>query len=78
MPALCEPLRGGGRRRPGGALGYPAGRLLEEVAYLAYYFHWPYTQVMSLDHPERRRWAQELARMNERINAAVRGDSIEQ
>jgi hypothetical protein len=51
--------------------------LLEEVAYLAYYFHWPYEQVMALDHPERRRWAQVLAHMNERINAASQGDDIE-
>jgi hypothetical protein len=44
------------------------------VAYLAYYFHWPYEQVMNLDHRERRRWAHEVARLNERINEAASGD----
>ncbi|MCK7494842.1 MAG: hypothetical protein MZW92_29810 [Comamonadaceae bacterium] len=44
------------------------------MAYLAYYFHWPYEQVMNLDHRERRRWALEVARLNERINDAASGD----
>lgn len=43
---------------------YPSERLAEEVAYLAYYFHWPYEQIMALDHAERRHWVGELARMN--------------
>lgn len=62
-------IRGGGRR-VGGALGRRPERLFEEVAYLAYYFHWPYSQIMSLNHLERRRWAHEVARLNERINDA--------
>jgi hypothetical protein len=41
------------------------------VAYLAYYFHWPYAQIMGMDHRERRHWASELARINERINAGA-------
>jgi hypothetical protein len=44
--------------------------LFEEVAYLAYYLHWPYTQIMGMDHIERRRWTRELASINERINGA--------
>ena len=49
--------------------GYPSDRLREEVAYLSYYLHWPYEQVMSLDHHERRRWVEEVARMNRERNA---------
>ena len=64
---MRAPLRGGGRRI-GGALGRHPERLFEEVAYLAYYLHWPHSQIMSLDHLERRRWAREVARLNERIN----------
>lgn len=48
--------------------GYPSDRLHEEVAYLSYYLHWPYEQVMSLDHHERRRWVEEVARMNRERN----------
>lgn len=47
---------------------YPSDRLFEEVAYLAYYFHWPYDQIMQLEHAERLRWVAEVGRMNTRIN----------
>jgi hypothetical protein len=47
---------------------YPPDQLHEEVAYLAYYFHWPYNEVMQLDHRERQRWVAEIARINQRSN----------
>ena len=50
---------------------YPSKRLLEEVAYVAYHFHWSYDQIMLLDHRERQRWVAEIARINERHNAAM-------
>ena len=77
LPGVRAPLRSGGRRL-GGALGYPAERLSEEVAYLAYYFHWPYAQIMNMDHRERRHWAREVARINERINAGAAGEPVEE
>jgi hypothetical protein len=43
--------------------------LSEEVAYLAYHFHWPYDQVMQLEHRERQQWVGEIAKINQRINA---------
>lgn len=70
---MHAPLRGGGRGA-GGALGCHSERIFEEVAYLSYYFHWPYSQVMALDHCERRRWARELAGINQRINTESEGD----
>ena len=51
--------------------GYPSERLYEEVAYVAYYFHWPYDQVMRMEHRERQRWVGEIARINERLNEQV-------
>jgi hypothetical protein len=42
--------------------------LFEEVAFIAYHFHWPYDEIMSLEHVERRRWAGEISRINERAN----------
>jgi hypothetical protein len=33
------------------------------------YLHWPYEQVMRLDHRERQRWAQQVATMNQARNA---------
>ncbi|MDP9380451.1 MAG: hypothetical protein M3Q29_09935 [Chloroflexota bacterium] len=42
--------------------------LFEEVAYIAYHFGWPYEQIMSLEHRERRWWVDEVAKINRRIN----------
>ena len=52
-------------------MGYPLDRLYEEVAYVAYHFHWPYDEVMSLDHRERRRWVEEIAKLNRRVTEAA-------
>jgi uncharacterized protein DUF6760 len=50
---------------------YPSNRLFEEVAYLAYHFHWPYDHIAGLEHRERQRWVAEVVRINERLNSAV-------
>ncbi|WP_327065024.1 hypothetical protein OG500_04400 [Kitasatospora sp. NBC_01250] len=47
---------------------YAAGRLYEEVAYIAYHFHWQRDAVLDLTHDERRRWVREIARINTRVN----------
>jgi hypothetical protein len=52
-------------------IGYPSERLFEEVAYVAYHFHWPYEEILSLDHGERRRWVAEIATINERLNEST-------
>jgi hypothetical protein len=50
--------------------------LFEEVAYLAYYFHWPYDQVMCMEHHERRSWVAEVAKINQQLNDASTGRSV--
>ncbi len=30
---------------------------------IAFYFHWPYDQLLALEHGERLRWVSELARL---------------
>ncbi len=45
---------------------YAADRLYEEVAYIAYHFHWPHEQLVGLEHPERRRWVAEISRLIQR------------
>jgi hypothetical protein len=42
--------------------------LYEEVAFVAYHFHWPLETILDLEHQERRRWAQEISSINQRIN----------
>lgn len=48
--------------------GYPSDVLFEEVAFIGYYLHWPYDQIMGLDHLERRRWVAEVSKINQRVN----------
>ncbi|MFL7791305.1 MAG: DUF6760 family protein [Anaerolineae bacterium] len=45
----------------------------EEIAYIAYHFHWSHEEIMDLEHAERRRWVQEIARINTRMNQSVGG-----
>ena len=52
---------------------YPLDRLREEVAYLAYHFHWSYEDVMCMEHAERQEWVEEAARINTRLNEAPPG-----
>jgi hypothetical protein len=44
--------------------GYPLERLHEEVAFLAYHFHWDYDVLMNLEHRERQRWCEEASKIN--------------
>ena len=48
--------------------GYPEDRLEEEMAYIAYHFHWPPERIMALEHADRVRWAQQISRINARMN----------
>jgi hypothetical protein len=44
-------------------------RLYEEVAYLAYYFHWSHDRILALEHAQRQTWVDELAKINRRLNS---------
>jgi hypothetical protein len=48
-------------------MGYPSERLHQEVAYIAYHFHWPRHQILGLDHHERQRWVAEIGTINTRL-----------
>lgn len=48
---------------------YAASRLHEEVAYIAYHFHWALDDILDLEHAERLRYVAEIGRINTRINA---------
>ncbi len=47
---------------------YAADRIYEEVAYVAYHFHWPLDDILDMEHGQRRRYVSEIARLNERIS----------
>jgi hypothetical protein len=46
---------------------YATDRLHEEVAYVAYHFHWALDEILDLEHPTRRRFVEEIAKINERL-----------
>jgi len=48
-------------------------RLREEVAYLAYHFHWPLSEILDLEHAERQQWVEEVASINRRLNDLAHG-----
>lgn len=55
---------------PVSGAGYSLDRLYEEIAFVAYHFHWSHDDVLELPHWERRRWCEEISRINERHNEA--------
>jgi hypothetical protein len=47
---------------------YPLERLYEEIAYIAFYFHWPYSEILEMDHKERQIWCREISKIINIIN----------
>ena len=48
---------------------YAADQLHGEVAYVAYHFHWSREEILDLEHPERRRFVDEIAALNTRTHS---------
>jgi hypothetical protein len=46
---------------------YSEDRLFEEIAYVAYHFHWPLDTILDLEHPLRLRFAAEIDQINRRV-----------
>ena len=44
---------------------------------MAFHFHWPYEQIMRLEHLERQTWIEEIAKINRRLNDAMKSESPE-
>ena len=47
---------------------YPVDQLYEEMAFIAFHFHWSRQELMVLEHGERRRWCDEISSINSRFN----------
>ncbi len=47
---------------------YAPNRIYEEVAYVAYHFHWALDDLLDLDHLQRRRYVKEIASINTRLS----------
>ena len=47
---------------------YPSQALYEEVAFIAYHFHWPLDNILQLEHAERHRWVEEISKINRKLS----------
>jgi hypothetical protein len=47
---------------------YPSAQLYEEMAFIAFHFHWSHAELMALEHLERRRWCREISAINRRLD----------
>ncbi len=71
---------GSGGGGVGGIVGYPLEQLQQEVAFIAYYFHWPMETILDLQHTDRRGWVEEISAINRRLrdelNSEVEGGPL--
>ncbi|MCF6155897.1 MAG: hypothetical protein E3K36_11735 [Candidatus Brocadia sp.] len=49
-------------------IGYPLDRLYEEVAFIAYHFHWSHEVIMNMEHRDRQRWVEEISKINRQLS----------
>ena len=38
------------------------------MAFVAYHLHWPPESILDMAHDDRRRWVEEVSRINQRMN----------
>ena len=41
--------------------------MMEELAFVAYHFHWGHDEVAALEHADRRAWVRHISQINERM-----------
>ncbi|OUL36893.1 hypothetical protein BV372_04435 [Nostoc sp. T09] len=56
-----------GVKTSGGVVSYPSDTLYEEVAFIAYHFHWSQNDILNLEHKTRQRWVTEINKINEKL-----------
>lgn len=56
---------------------YPLSTLYEEVAFIAYHFHWSHEEIMNLEHRERQRWCEEISKINRRLSGEKQRSILE-
>jgi hypothetical protein len=52
---------------------YPLDKLYQEIAYIAYHFHWSLDDILEMEHRERHIWIREIAEINKEINKSRGG-----
>lgn len=44
-------------------MGYPLDQLYQEVALIAFHFHWSLNDILLLEHSERRLWVEQIGQL---------------
>ncbi len=47
---------------------YGTDKIYKELAFIGYYFHWGWNEMMELNHLERIRWCNEISKINKDLN----------
>lgn len=50
-------------------MSYPLDNVFQEVAFIAYHFHWDRETILEMTHKERHVWVKQISEINEKINA---------
>ena len=74
---MRKSIFGGGNRPGGGITGYPHEKIYEEVAYIAYHFHWARENIFKMEHRERIMWCDKISDINAKLNDTGKEVSIE-
>ena len=53
---------------------YAVEQLYEEIAYVAYHFHWAHEELIDLEHLRRKTFVREIAKINRRLNELAKQD----
>jgi len=48
--------------------GYPLKQIYEEIAFIAYHFHWSYEEIVNMEHKERQKWVREISQINQNLS----------
>ena len=56
---------------------YPLSTLYEEVAFIAYHFHWSHEEIMNLEHRDRQLWCEEISKINRRLSGEKQRSILE-
>lgn len=52
-------------------MSYPLDKLYEEVAFIAYHFHWTFEDILNLEHGDRQRFIDEISVINRKMNESA-------
>jgi transcriptional antiterminator len=48
--------------------GYSLSQIYEEIAFIAYHFHWSHEEIVNMEHKERQKWVREISQINQNLS----------